>query len=119
MNSLARKLGASSFAALLLMPAVVYAQDLGPFETLLDSVQDLVDIALPLAAGIALLGFFFGLAKYIFQAGDEEAQDAGKRIMIWGVVALFLIAAVGGIVELLADAFGVDTGEGIPTPEIE
>ncbi len=35
--------------------------------------------------------------------------------MIAGIVALFLIAAVGGIVEFLADAFGVDGGNISPT----
>jgi len=40
-------------------------------------------------------------------SGDEKAQ--GKAFMFWGVVALFVAAAVWGVVNLLASLLGVDT----------
>jgi hypothetical protein len=115
--SIVRKLGLTVIS-FLIPSAFVFAQELGPFQDLLNSIDGLVNSAIPVASGVALLAFFFGLAKYIFQAGDEEAQDQGKDIMIAGVVGLFLIAAIGGIIELLATAFNVDTGGGITPPSI-
>jgi hypothetical protein len=65
------------------------------------------------------LAFFFGLAKYIFQAGNEDATERGRRIMVGGTLALFLIATVGGIIQFLAGALDIDTEEPVSPPRIE
>lgn len=96
-----------SIFSLLSFPVVTFAQDLSTAQQLVQSIGSLVNALIPIAAGLALLGFFFGLAKYIFQAGNDEAQDDAKEIMVWGVIALFLIAAIGGIIAALESAFGL------------
>lgn len=105
---------AISFASVLL-PVVASAQGLSTAQSLVDAVGDIVNSLIPIAAGLALLGFFFGLAKYIFQAGNDEAQDEAKSIMVWGVIALFLIAAIGGIIEVLRTTLGIGDGSFNPT----
>lgn len=105
----------------MLAPMAVFAQgnpDLSNVETLLRSIGNLVDIALPIVVGIALLGFFWGLAQYVFAAGDEGKKDDAKRHMIWGVVALFVMVAVWGLVAFVGSALGInnpDTRVEIPT----
>lgn len=81
-------------------------------------VRSFVNALIPIAAGAALLGFFWGLAQYIFKAGDKEAKEEGKRIMIWGTVALFLISAIGGIINLLAGTLGITTGGMFSPPDV-
>ncbi len=92
-----------------LLPAVTFAQNLGNIEGIVEGLRNVVNTLIPIAAALALLAFFYGLAKYIFQADDEEAQDRGKRIMIGGIIALFLIAAIGGIIQFIGEALGIDT----------
>ncbi len=104
----------------LLQPAVAAGQG-GSIEDISDIVaafDSLVSNLIPLAASLALLAFFWGLAKYIFKAGDKEAKEEGQRIMIAGVVGLFLIAAIGGIIELLAASLDISTGTNIPIPGV-
>lgn len=106
----------------LTLPGIVLAQgdaDLGNLDIFIQNVQQLINALIPLVAAIALLAFFWGLAKYVFQADDDEAKEKGKNIMIGGIIALFLIAAVGGIVEFIADAFGLDQGETITPSGVE
>lgn len=103
-------------AGLFLLPMVASAQGLGNLETLLNSIGRLVDLATPIIVGIALLAFFWGLAKYIFASGNEEAKAEGKNIMIWGIIALFVMVSVWGIVRFIGDAVGVDQGGTIPIP---
>lgn len=86
---------------------------------IVSDVEGLVNSLIPLVAAIALLAFFWGLAKYVFQADDEEAKEKGKNIMIGGIVALFLIAAIGGIIGFLVEAFGFDQGETIDYSTID
>lgn len=114
MKKLTAKLGISLVS--IFIPAVASAQQLSTVDTIVGAIGGLVNDLIPIAAGLALLGFFFGLAKYIFQAGNDEAQDEAKSIMVWGVIALFLIAAIGGIIEALRTTLGVGgTGSFDPT----
>jgi len=58
--------------------------------------------------GVALIVFFWGLVKFIIRpGGDEKAVEGGKRLMIWGVVALFVMLSVWGIVGLVQRNLGL------------
>jgi hypothetical protein len=57
--------------------------------------------------------FIWGVAKFIFQSGDEKARKQAKSIMTWGIIGLFAAAAAWGIVKMLIAYFGVG-GVGIP-----
>lgn len=104
-------------AAALLSPAVAFAQTLGNLETLLRSIGRLIDIALPIIVAIALLAFFWGLVKFIF-AGADEDKAAGKRLMIWGIVALFVMVSVWGLVRFVGGALSIEQGGTINLPEV-
>lgn len=106
------------FATLTLAPALAFAQGLGNIEDLLDSFGSLVDLALPIAIGLALLGFFWGLVKFIFAQGNEEAKSDAKKVMIWSVVALFVMVSVWGLVKFIGDALGIQQGETIEVPRV-
>lgn len=124
MNKITKTLLAIVPAALIAaFPGIVSAQGEltsdGTFGGLITNLQTLLNSLIPLIAVLALVAFFWGLAKYVFQADDEEAQAKGKNIMIGGIVALFLIAAIGGIIQFFADAFGFGQGQVIPTTGID
>ena len=111
-------------AALILGPSLAFAQvtngtpSLTNLQTLLNSIKTLVGIALPLVVGLALLGFFWGLMRFIFAAGDEEKRKEGRQIMIYGVIALFVMVAVWGLVGFIAGAFGITTGGSATVPTV-
>ena len=104
--------------ALLLLPAMAFAQTLGNLETLLTSVGNLIDIALPIVVAIGLLAFFWGLVKFIFAAGNEDAKKDGQRLMIWGLVALFVMVSVWGLVQFIGNALDIDQGGSVDLPEV-
>lgn len=104
-------------AALAFAPSLASAQSLGNLETLLESVGNLVDLALPIVVALALLAFFYGLAKLIW--GGPEAVSEGKTLMIWGVVALFVMVSVWGLVRFIGDAFGIEEGGSVTPPTVE
>lgn len=103
-------------AALAFAPTVAFAQSLGNLETLLRSVGRLIDIALPIVVALALLAFFFGLMKAIF--GGPDSVKEGKNLMIWGIVALFVMVSVWGIVRFIGNAFGVEQGGSVTPPTV-
>jgi len=107
-----------AFSVLALSPLVASAQSLDNLADLIDALGNVVNIATPVVVGIALIAFFWGLAKFIFSAGDEEKRESGKHIMIWGIVALFVMVSIWGIVGFIGDALGVDEGGEIETPRV-
>lgn len=106
------------YGALALSPMMAAAQTLGNVTTLLQSISNLVRLALPIVVGLALLGFFWGLMKFIFAAGDEGEREKGKQIMIYGIIALFVMVAVWGLVGFIANALGVQTGGSAALPSV-
>lgn len=103
--------------ALALTPALAGAQGLGNLKTLLQSIGDLVELALPIIVAIALLVFFYGLVKFIFSGA--EAKDEGKTLMIWGVVALFVMVSVWGLVRFIGTAFNIEQGGSAQVPGVQ
>mgnify|MGYP001276423118 CR=1 FL=1 len=81
-------------------------------------VGQLIRTATPIVVALALLYFFWGLAKYILAAGDEEAKTEGRSIMIWGIIALFVIVSVWGLVGVLNTTFGIDQEATTPIPGV-
>lgn len=65
----------------------------------------------PVLVSVALLVFIWGVVEYILQAGDQGAVETGRNRMIAGVVGLFVIAAVWGLVQIV----GATLDLGIPT----
>lgn len=98
-------------ASALLFPLVSGAQQLTNVEAFFTSIGRIVGVLLPIVVALALLAFFWGLAKFIFSAGNEEAKEEGKRIMIWGLVALFVMVSVWGLVTFIGDALNIDQGD--------
>ena len=83
-------------------PRVLFARDL---KSILGIFVDLLNLSINLMMVLALLGFIYGAIKFIYSAGDERARDAGKKTMVWGILALFFMVAVWGMVKVLKQTF--------------
>jgi len=71
----------------------------------------------PILMTLALVYFIWGLIKYVMAAGKGDAEESkhGKAIMIWGVVALFVMASVWGLVGILQNTLGLSSSQAAPT----
>ena len=105
-------------ASLALSPMLAFAQQLTNVETFVTSIGRVVNIALPVVVAIALLTFFWGLVKFIFAQGNEEAKTDAKKVMIWGLVALFVMVSVWGLVRFIGSALGIGEGGSISLPTV-
>ena len=82
---------------LLMGPMIAFAQSLGAVNALATGFGSIVNTLIPVMMGLAVLAFFWGLVKYIASASDEAAKEGGKTLMIWGMIALFVMVALWGI----------------------
>lgn len=60
---------------------------------------------------VAILAFFWGLIKYLFSVGEQKQE--GLKIMFYGVIAIFVMVSIWGIIRLLQNTFGVAGGTAI------
>jgi len=106
-----KKYSSLLYAGLSFLPTLVFAQGLGNTLNLIIGGQTILSRLIPIAAGLALLVFIFGIVKYIWAQGNEGAKADGKKIMLGGVIALFVLFSVWGIVGFLsADLLGTGVG---------
>lgn len=106
-----KKIISNTFAiTILLSPLLAFAQPSDRLQgtyRIFSAARNIVEqILVPLAFIIGLLMFFWGIVKYIKSEGDDKAQ--GKKIMVWGIVAIFVMSAVWGLVAFIGEELGVD-----------
>ncbi len=85
-------------------------------KTLFESVGKIINILIPIAFALALLFFFWGIARYIWSSGN--GKEEGKKFMLWGVIAIFVMTSIWGLVAFIGGSFGLDqnaTAPKIPT----
>lgn len=87
---------------------------------LIDAASGIVtDILIPLAFALCLLYFFWGLAKYIrMGAVSDKAAEEGKRIMIRGIVGIFVAFSIWGIIIFIQNELGIPGIDNIDKPGI-
>ena len=111
-----------SALGLLALPGFVFGQAASNFtvlDTFVANLGTLLNNLIPILVTLAVIFFFWGLALFIFSAGDETGREKGKSIMLWGIIALFIIVSIWGIIAVLQNIFGVDgTKTSIPVPKV-
>jgi hypothetical protein len=95
--------------ATLLFPLPAFAQSI---EAIMDKVLGWLDILFPLLGSLAIVYFFFGIVRFLGRAGDDKSREEGKGIMVWGMIALFVMVALWGLVGYLQTTLGLDTAGG-------
>ncbi len=75
------------------------------FSGLVDKIIGIINLIIPVLVGIAFIVFFWGIFRYIATAGDSEAHEKGRQLIIWGIIALFLLFALRGILGVLQATF--------------
>ena len=107
-------------STIFLLPVMIFAADTAGkgLEKVFGDITTLLGLAKNIIFALAFLAFFYGLMRFIFSAGDDK--DKGKDIMIWGIIALFVMFSIMGIIKVLQGSFGdLDTTNTLTAPKLE
>ena len=96
--------------SLALLPALASAASL--FDTLAVA-NTFLNALVGLFITLAIVVFFWGLVKYIWSVGGSEDKSEGLQIMMYGVIAIFVMVSIWGIIRLLQNTFGVQSTDPI------
>lgn len=69
----------------------------------------LIKSVVPFLFSLATAAFIWGIIQYFLNPDNEEKRKAGKSYMIWGLIALFVMISMWGLVGVFSDTFGVKT----------
>lgn len=75
---------------------------------LINKIQTgILDPLITLLFVLATIVFIWGVIQYVIMGGqgNEAAMKQGRKVMIWGIVGLFIMSAAWGIVSLLCQFF--------------
>src|SRR3989344_630754 len=78
------------------------------FSNMQSSVATLTGVInqlIPFIISIGLLVFLIGVVQYVSAGGDEEKRTAARGMIIFGIIALFVMVSVWGFVNILGRTF--------------
>ena len=104
-------------STLFALPFVAFAAPLENIITLLQQFGVIVQYIIPILVGLAIAFFFWGLVKYI----REPEKPAGKSTMIAGIVAIFIMVTLWGLILFAQRTFGIENQNpsSIPAPHFQ
>ena len=67
---------------------------------------EVLDPIIAILFALATLYFFYNVARYIWNPDNEEMREEGKTGMLYGIIGLFIMVAVFGILSFIIDSTG-------------
>jgi amino acid permease len=69
----------------------------------------IISYVVPMLFALAVAAFIWGVIQTLLNPSNEEARKKGKSFMLWGIISLFVMLSVWGLVSILASTFGKTT----------
>ncbi len=69
--------------------------------TSVNVVIGLINNIIPFLIGVAFVLVLAGILKYVAAGGDNEKIAEGRRVIIWGVLILFVMLSFWGLVTVV------------------
>lgn len=69
--------------------------------------QVIINPIIGIIFALAVILFFYGVAKFLFYSENDDKRKEGRSHMIWGVIGMFIMVSVFGIIRLIMNTLGV------------
>ena len=83
---------------------------------LIDVVDTILARLAPLFIAIAVIILLLAIVNYIRAGEDEEKRGKARNLMIFGIIGLFVMVSIWGLVAILSGTLDLD--EGIPDIDV-
>ncbi len=98
---------------------MLIARAASKIEGIITSSTTLVGSVTLLVFTLAVLVFAWGIVRLIAAAGNTEKIKQAKGIIWWGIIGMFVLASIAGIIYYLQKQFGIDSILTIPAPQFQ
>jgi hypothetical protein len=84
------------------------SNDFKTFADILNFGSCVINSALvQIAISFAVVYFIWGVVQYVLNADNVEERKKSKQVMLWGIIAIFVIISVWGIINFFRTTLGV------------
>lgn len=67
---------------------------------------EILDPLIALLFAAAVVYFVYGAAMFVRAQKAEKGQEEGRSHLMWGIIGIFIMVAVYGIINLIANTVG-------------
>lgn len=67
----------------------------------------LIRSVVPFLFILAMTAFIWGIIQYFLNPDNEEKRKSGKSYILWGLISLFVMVSMWGLVNILSSTFGI------------
>jgi len=92
-----------TYVLLVLLSATQIAFAQRTFRTFVSTIIDLIQAIIPVVMAFAFAFFLWQGAKLVLYASNDKSEN--KKALFWSLVALFVMVALWGIVEIIKITF--------------
>lgn len=87
--------------------------------SILFTFKSILNYLVPILVVVALVMFIWGVIQYIASGTDATKRAEARNLILYGVIGLFAIVAVWGLVEVIIETFSIDVDPGITAPSTD
>ena len=111
------KLKKVGVGAVLFAPYLVLAQG-SQLTGAADTAKEVINIVTQIVVALAFIYFLWGLMQYLI--GDAEKKAESKSAMIYGLLIMFVMFSIWGLIGVLRDTFNLTDDDAIDVniPEV-
>src|SRR4051812_32893723 len=91
------------------IPAVASAQVITDVNSLTNKLTNLGNTFIQILIAFAVAYIIFNVVRFIMASDDPEKRKPLQGAIIWGIVGLFVILSIWGLVNILRGTFRTDT----------
>lgn len=87
------------------------------YAGIIKNILVIVENLTVLGAGVALFYFLWGVVKYFISGDSAAKRNESVQTITYGLIALFVLIAVWGLVKLLQQSLLPGSGAGLNIPQ--
>ncbi len=91
------------------LPSVAFAQAITDVNSLTYKLTNLGNVFIEILIALAVIWIIFNVVRFIMSSDDSEKRGAYRNSVLWGIVGLFVILSIWGLVRILTNTFRTDT----------
>lgn len=97
-------------------PAFAFAQQIGDINDVARKATNIGNLIIGIAISIAVLWIIVSVVRYLIATNDPIQRAEGGKSILFGVIGLFVILSIWGLVAILRNSFR--TQDNVPVTEI-
>ena len=103
------KMAIAGTLAMAMSPFIALAQDatVTSFVKIIGFIHAFINTVMPIIISLAVLYFVWNVFLFVGAGDDEEKRKAARGKMIFGIIAIFVMVSVWGLVNILVNTFGL------------